>query len=232
MGKLSTDSVKSGSVQKTLQPGNVVIKIDSVTLRAAKIQGKPDAIDVILKAEGEPLENFEGFYINKEDPSLGRHLGQVGNIRGTEWFMSDGETKSKVKVSRDNEVMKWISSMCRVLGAPGKQWFDDQNNVHETIQDFMEAFNKSGLLTGKWFNTCLCGKEYTNREGYTNYDLFLGKFTQKNVPIELKDTPKSESKLAVFEEQYHIKKKAKTEDSAPWDNGSGKRKGKDTPFDL
>jgi len=81
MSKLSTKGIKSDvGVQKVIQPGNNTCKINNVKLET--VPYKKDAYHVVMNCEGPDMgKEFEGFLIKKEDPSLGRHKGQVGKIK-------------------------------------------------------------------------------------------------------------------------------------------------------
>ena len=49
---------------------------------------------------------------------------------------------------------------------------------------------------------CISGKEYTNKQQYKAYELFLPKFTKVSHPYELEGT--KASKLAIFNTTEHI----------------------------
>ena len=70
---------------------------------------------------------------------------------------------------------------------------------------------------------CIGGKEYENRNGYTNYDLYLPRITKQGKPYESTSVPADDSKLLVFSADSHIipKKPAQNVDSF----------GSDTPGD-
>lgn len=204
MSKLSTKNITVGGdgVSKTLEPGTNLCKINGISLE--EFQYKQDAYTVVLHLEGEDLgDGFQGFYIDKDRQELGRHKGKVGNVKGTEWAFADGETKSGIQVSRDMEMLKWLKQFCLSTGCGA--WFDAQDEKHDTIESFYTAFNKDKPFSGKFFAFCIAGKEYTNRSGYTAYDLFLPKYSKDGVPVE--DDNASPSKLIKFKPEEHIKKK-------------------------
>ena len=90
MSKLNTKDVKSaGGVPKLIQPGNVVCKINSLELEPFKF--KQGGYHLILNLEGPDLgKDFEGFFVDKNNESLGRHKGQVGQVKAGEWAFADG----------------------------------------------------------------------------------------------------------------------------------------------
>ena len=205
MNKLSTKNIKTdgeGGVSKTLDPGTSLCKINNVTLEEFKF--KEGALNVMLHLEGEDLgKEFEGFFINKDKPELGRHKGKVGQVKATEWAFADGETKSKVPVSRDKEMMKYLKQLCTSLGC--LPWFDAQDEKHETIQSIFATFAKDKPFKDEFFRFCIGGKEYTNRGGYKAYELFLPKYSKEGTPVEKDDV--QTSKLLKYSEKDHIRKK-------------------------
>jgi hypothetical protein len=203
-GKLSTKNVTTGGdgVSKTLEPGVALCKINGLSLEEFKF--KDGAYNVILHLEGEDLgSGFEGFFIDKDRPELGKHKGKVGNVKGTEWAFADGETKSGVQVSRDMEMLKWLKQFCSSIGCLA--WFDSQDEKHDTIESLFAAFSKDKPFKDNFYAFCIAGKEYTNRGGYTAHDLFLPRYSKEGVPVELDNA--SPSKLLKFKPEDHIKKR-------------------------
>jgi len=206
-GKLSTKDIKVGGegVSKTLEPGSQKCKINNVTLEEFKY--KPGAYNVVLSLESESMGGaFEGFFINKDKPELGRHEGKVGNVKLTEWAFADGETKSGIAVSRDNELLKSLKQLCISLGC--NSWLDTQDNKHDTVESLFTAFGTEKPYANKFFNFCIAGKEYQNKAGYNSYELYLPKYSKDGVPVEALDA--ATSKLIKFAEGAHIKRKPVT----------------------
>lgn len=204
MSNLNTKDVKTGGggTPKTLQPGNTTAKILAVTLEEFKF--KPGGYHLVLSMEGKDMgPSFEGFFIDKAKPELGRHKGQVGKVKASEWAFADSTTKSGIAVSRDTEIMKFIKTLCASMDIV--DWMDSQNDKHPTIESLVQAFNKDKPFQGKFLRFCLGGKEYMNKEGYPNYELFLPKFSKTGVPFESEKIVVS--KLLKFNEAEHIKKK-------------------------
>ena len=139
--KLSTTDLKvgGGGTAKTLEPGNHLCKINSVSLEEFKL--KPGSYHVILHLEGEDMgPEFEGFFLDKDNESLGRHKGKVDKLKLTQWAFADGETKSGIAVSRNTEMLKALKQLCINLGCT--DWLPMQEGKHETIESFYGAFNK------------------------------------------------------------------------------------------
>jgi hypothetical protein len=203
-GKLSTKDIKVGGegVAKTLEPGNQKCKINSVSLEEFKL--KPGALNIILHLEGEDLgSDFQGFFINKDKEELGRHAGKVGNVKLTEWAFADGETKSGIAVSRDREMLKALKQLCTNINCT--EWLTKNDEKHDTIESFFKAFAKDKPYKDTFYNFCIAGKEYTNKSGYLSYDMYIPKYSKDGNGIEVLNAPSS--KLLVFKESEHIKKK-------------------------
>ncbi len=206
MEKLSTinlpEAGQGGGVKKTLQPENTVVKVNSLSLD--KTPFTDESWNLNLHMEGEPLEGFEGFWVDKQDESKGRHLGQVARVRASQYAYKDGLI-GNTQIFKDREILKFLKSFCEAMGNP--QWLIDQNDRHDTIQSMIDQLNKDKPFKDVWMNACLAGKTYI-REGYVNYDLYLPRFTAVQVPLEKKGT--TPSKLIKFNEELHIlKPKAK-----------------------
>jgi hypothetical protein len=203
-GKLSTKDIKVGGegVVKTLEPGNHLCKINNVTLEEFKF--KEGAYNIILNVEGEDLgADFEGFYLDKDKPELGRYAGKVGTVKLAEWAFADGETKSGILVNRDQEMLKALKQFCMNTGCMA--WLDKQEGKHDTIESFFKALDKDKPFKGTFYNFCIAGKEYTNKGGYTGYELYLPKYSKEGISLE--STTASPSKLLKFKPEDHIKKK-------------------------
>ena len=65
-----------------------------------------------------------------------------------------------------------------------------------TIEDFMVKCNDVLSNTG-YINACLGAREWENKEGYVNNDLFLPKRSKDGVPLEALD--KENSNLLTFD---------------------------------
>ena len=101
-------------------------------------------------------------------------------------------------------MMKFIKNLCLVVGATA--WFDAQDGQHETIEAFVEKFNLDKPFSEKFLRMCICGREYQNREGYTNFDLYLPRPSKNAFPFESESVPGDTLKLqAMLQEMIKIK---------------------------
>ena len=201
MGKLSTKNINTdvtgSSIPKTVSVGNHELKINGVELEENTY--KPGAYNLVLHVETKPIEDFEGWLINKDDPSMGTYKGQTGKVKATEWSFVDAETKSGIAINRDQEILKFIKRLCLALGT--EKWLTKNDDKHETIEAYVKAFNTDQPFDNKFIHFCLGGKEYTNKGGYKAYDLFLPNFSKDGNPISA-----TELGVLKFDEAKHVRK--------------------------
>ncbi|BCV01489.1 MAG: hypothetical protein CM15mV42_1710 [uncultured marine virus] len=72
----------------------------------------------------------------------------------------------------------------------------------ETIEDFMVECNKL-FSNSDFFNACVGGREWENKEGYVNYDLFLPRMSKDGIPLEA--IGKENSRLLEFNKKDHVR---------------------------
>ena len=196
---LSTKSVVVSGPSKTLDPGNQTITINSVVLEDQTM--KPGAKHLILNVEGPDLgEGFEGFFIDKNQPDLGRHKGSTGKVKMSDFPYADHKTET-LDIKRDEEIMKALKRLCLALGL--QEWYDGEDNKHDTIDSLVEQFNTDKPFKGIALDVCLAGSKYTNKGGYENYDLFFPKPGKGKVVFELAGT--NSGKLMAYEPTVHLK---------------------------
>lgn len=197
---LSTKDLNAGGggLPKTISPGNHKLKINSLELEDFSFI--PGAMHLLLHTETEAIEGFDGFMIDKDDASKGHYAGQIGKVKASQYAYADGETKSGIKIERDKSLMIFLKTLCNGLGLT--KWFDEQDNLHETIEDFVIAFNKTAPFKDVYIDFCIAGKEYVGKTGYTNYDLYLPKAEKGNYAFgDFK-----QGKVMLYNEAVHLKK--------------------------
>jgi len=197
---IGTKDVNAGGngLPKTITPGNHKLKINS--LIAEDFKFIPGALQIILNVETEPIEGFEGFMIDKDNESLGHYAGQIGRVKAGQYAFADGTTKSGVKIYRDNSILVFLKSICTTLDMLA--WFDEQDNKHDTIEDFISAFNTTAPYKDKFMDFCIAGKEYEGKTGYTNYDLYLPKSSRDGFAF----AKLGSGKQLLYSEALHLKK--------------------------
>ena len=197
---IASENTGGGGLPKTIKPGEQVLKINSVGLKRFPFMEADNGYYFVLNVETKPLEDFEGFFIDPNDESKGRYEGQVGEIKTNRYFYKDGETKSGIKVNRDEEILRQISRIS-LISTGAQKWLDSVDGKFETIEELVDAFNESGVFNGLYYNFCVAGKEYERKNGYTGYDLFLPKLTRQTSAFELESV--ANSRLLPFNEADH-----------------------------
>lgn len=173
-------SGKGGGTPKTLQPGNQTIKVNEIYLE--KYPFGENSYNLMLSCEGTDLgETFEGFFIDRDNESLGRYNGQVGRVRASEWAFQDKDLEN-MKIERDTEILKFLQKLCNATGCT--EWLEAEDGKHETIEELVAHMNEQAPYANVYMNVCLGGREYQNKGGYTNYDLFFPKFSKVGIPFE------------------------------------------------
>lgn len=160
-----------GFVQKGLKPGNVKCALRSVKLEKQEFVKERDEYMLMLQLETEPIPNFTGFDIVFGDPTKGQYKGQTGRVKASSFNYYDGVNTFNYPVTVEESMLGFLKELCTELGCAN--WLDAQNNKHETIQQFVEAFDKEKPFANIFINYCIGGRCYQNAKGYDAYDLNL-----------------------------------------------------------
>ena len=171
-------SAGSGKEKPVIGPGNQVVKINSITFDVTPYAA--DAFNIMLHVESEPMQGeFQGFLTDPNNPNGPRYEGQVGRVRFSQYAYKDTILPNGNEISRDTEVMKAMIFLSEQIG---KRTELDAIQAN-TIEDFMIKCN--GVLSGPTFmNVCLGTREWENKEGYVNNDLYLPKMSKAGIPLE------------------------------------------------
>tara|TARA_R110000751_G_scaffold19172_2_gene57594 strand:- start:782 stop:1459 length:678 start_codon:yes stop_codon:yes gene_type:complete len=165
---------------KTIQPGNVEARVTSITLdRPAFLDADEGYYFIVNLETKKPTDDFEGFLLDKDEPEGGRFDGQVGKVKVSKWPFKDNTFKG-IQIKRDIEILKNIKHICTELGL--EKWWTKVDEKYDTIEEFVDAFNKDKPFKDKYINFCICGREYFNKAGYSAYDLYLPKFVKDKKP--------------------------------------------------
>ena len=178
-------SAGSGGSRPVLDPGNHKVKINSISFDQTPYDS--EAYNIVLHVEGEPMGgDFQGFAKDMNNLDGPRYEGQVGRVRFSPYPYKDTVLQNGNEINRDTEVLKAMVYLSEVLGKR-KELDEIQAN---TIEDFMVKCNLLLSNTG-YINACLGAREWENKDGYTNNDLFLPKRTRGGVPLEALDVENS-----------------------------------------
>lgn len=200
MGLSTKDLVEAGNsgMPKTIAPGNHVLKVNRVWLES--FQYIDNAYHLYMDVETEPIKDFEGFMIDKDDASKGHYAGQVGRVKASQYAYADGTTKTGIKIQRDRSIMIFLQNFCKALDI--NDWFIAQDDKHSTIEDFVKAFDKEKPFKDKFLEFCIAGKEYMNKSGYTSYDMWLPKASKEGYAYGAVEG----GKVMKFNEASHLTK--------------------------
>ena len=171
-------SAGSGKEKPVIGPGNNVVKINSITFDVTPYAA--DAFNIMLHVESQPMDGeFQGFLVDANNPNGPRYQGQVGRIRFAPYPYKDAILPNGSEISRDTEVMKAMIFLSEQIG---KRTELDAIQAN-TIEDFMSKCNT--VLSGPtYLNMCFGTREWENKEGYVNNDLYLPKLSKAGIPIE------------------------------------------------
>tara|TARA_R110001632_G_scaffold63554_2_gene151801 strand:- start:11 stop:691 length:681 start_codon:yes stop_codon:yes gene_type:complete len=199
-------SAGSGKAKPVIVSGNQELKINSITLNAPAYD--QSAYDLIINAESKPMgEGFEGFLLDQNNPNGPRYKGQVGRVKFSRYSFSDTTLPSGMEIQRDPSILKALINLAENAGKRAEV----DSIQASTIEDFVSK--ASALLSGEtYYNFCVGGREWENKEGYTNLDLFLPKFMSTEVPFE--SVGAEPSKIMTFDQSKHVialKKKSNDE---------------------
>ena len=200
MGLSTKDLVNEGGsgMPKTIAPGNHTLKINSITLE--DFQFIDGAKHLILHVETEPIEGFEGFLVDKDDESKGKYQGQIGRVKASQYAFADGQTKSGIKIQRDRSLMMFLANLSK--GAGIMQWFEEQDNKFNTIEEFVKNFSDNAPIKDVLLDFCIAGKEYENKGGYTAYDMWLPKAENNKYAYGQEGS----DRILKYDEAKHLKK--------------------------
>ena len=208
--------VGSGKARPLIGPGNNVVRINSITLDQTPYDS--EAFNLNLHVETKPVGgDFEGFFRDKTNEALGRYEGQIGRVRMSPYPYKDTTLPSGREINRDQEILK---AMIFLSEAVNKR--SDLDKIEAaTIEDFISKANS--VLCGDFFNVCLASREWENKEGYINNDLYLPKLSKDGIPAESLDVDISNSRLITFNKAEHVrevqKKAESTVAATPTGNG-------------
>lgn len=215
---LSTKNLEASSKgpRPIIDAGNQKVKINAITFD--QTPWNKDAYNIVLHVETEPIGgDFEGFLIDKDNPNKGRYEGQVGRVRLSKYVFENGETKSGRTKNRDEDVLKAMNSLAVAMDLKS-----DLDQVEaEDIFVFMDACDKI-FANSEYVNMCIGGREWENKDGYINLDMFLVPYEKGKVPVERDDV--DNSRLIEFDESKHIQRIKKKdvdgfESDSPFDGG-------------
>jgi hypothetical protein len=200
---LSTKDMNAGSgkARPVINPGNQVVKINSISYDQTPYD--KDAYNIVLHVESEPVTGeFEGFLVNSDDPNGPRYKGQVGRVRISPYPFKDTTLPSGREIKLENEVLRAMIGLSEALDKR-----DDLDSIEaDTVEEFMSAANQV-LCGDTYINACIGAREWENKEGYVNNDLFLPRPSKDGVALERLNI--ENSRLYAFSKKDHVRELVK-----------------------
>ena len=189
-------SAGSGKVKPVIDAGNQELKINSITLNAPPYD--KEAYDLQINVESRPVTGeFEGFLHDMNNPNGPRYEGQVGRVSFQRYAYANTTLPSGREINRNAEIMKSLIYMAEQVGKRSEL---DAIEA-QTIEQFVTS--ASAILSGDtYYNFCIAGREWENKEGYINLQLFLPKRSRDGVLIERLDV--DNSNIVTFDRAKHI----------------------------
>jgi hypothetical protein len=205
-------SAGSGKIKPVIDAGNQELKINSITLHTPPYD--QNAYDLQLNVESRPVGGeFEGFLLDVDNPNGPRYQGQVGRVSFQRYAFADATLPSGREINRDAEIMKAL-----IFLAEQQDRRNELDSIQaQTIEEFVSA--ASNILSGDtYYNFCIAGREWENKDGYINLQLFLPKRSGAGVPFERVDL--DNSRMVSFNRDEHIIPVKNRTQAAPSSNGS------------
>lgn len=190
---LNTKNIAEGKISKTLKPGYTLGKIYGISLAPGYNEG---SYQLVLNIESAPVGgDFEGFFKDKDNESLGRFEGQIGRVKYSRWAFEDKVLPGNIQINRDQNILKAFNAIAKALGIKDQLDEVDANTIEEYVA------KASPIIVGanKFISFCLAGKEYTDKNGYLNYELFLPKANGKKYALSA-----DEDTVITFNVKDHI----------------------------
>lgn len=217
------DKKVGGGTPKVIQPGNVVARVIDINLDVPPYDSS--AYNLVLTLETRPLDPpFEGLPINKDVPELGNYAGQVARVQTQQYSYSDYTNKEGKTTLKEDMIFRWLWSFAKEIDVA--KVLIDKNIEADSIAEYIEKAKPYLIGNERWIHWCIGGSEYENKQGYTQYRLFVVKPEKGKIGFELEG--KEPSKCIKFNEDVHIKRK-KPSDAV--DSFEGKDAGKDLDLD-
>ena len=216
MSGISTKGVKKNFISKELKPGNVVAKVNNLSIEQVKTPKDPKNPEykIYIELESKPIGgDFVGFDKVFGDPSKGQHLGQTKKIQFSNWPIRTSEGISKktgkpYKIEASAKILEFLQKLLTEVGAD--TWLEDNDGKFNTWEQLFAGIIRSGLLKDQYFSWCIGATEAQNSKGYTVYYMWLPEKKDAADPFAL------EGRLVTkFNPDVHIaKSKAVTENAA------------------
>ena len=220
MSGISTKGVKKNFISKELKPGNVVAKINNLTIEQSKTPKDPKNPEykIFIELESKPVGgDFVGFDKVFGDPSKGQHLGQTKKIQFSNWPIRTSEGISKksgkaYKIEASAKILEFLQKLLTEVGAD--TWLEDNDGKFNTWEQLFAGVIRSGLLKDKYFSWCIGATEAQNSKGYTVYYMWLPEKKDAAAPFAIEG-----GLVTKFDPAVHISKSKAVNENAALNDG-------------
>jgi hypothetical protein len=202
---------KSTFVPKNIQPGVNKCKILRISVKEkTHYKTKQACLQLTFVMEGErPNAEFEGFYIDKNNPKLGRHDGPTGYVNASPFDFEDNKVEDKVNggyVAKEMLLARFLQRVCQTLN--GSDWVAQNMGVHKTFEDFIDAFNKNNPVKDVYGYFVIQGEKHLKDNGYAEYKWLAITFADKaDRALGLSAFSTDATKLIAFNPAKHVRDK-------------------------
>lgn len=209
----------AATTPKVIQPGIVIARVLDIILDVPPYDAS--AFNVVLQLETQPIgEGFEGLPISKDSPELGNYQGQVARVQTQQYSYSDYTNKDGNTTLKEDMIFRWIWNFAKEIGVADT--LKEKDIQGTTIEEYVNNAKPYLVSKDRWFHFCIAGSEYENKNGYTQYRLFLPKQegAKKGYQLYVEGQEPSASKFIAYNEAQHIKRKKPVESFTGRDAGS------------
>jgi len=192
----------TGNVSKMLDLGTHFATVTGVRLEVGK--NNPDGYNVVVGLEGPDMgDEFQGFDIDRNNQAMGKHRGQIADVRNGSWPFSTYTFQGR-EILRDTSVFNYASNLAKQLGRMDA--LVASKKTAETIEDYVELVNEfcvgaTGLFT-------IAGETYTKADGKTGTSRYFPKPDNKQYPFAAAGSPEDKPEhFQWYEEAKHLIKR-------------------------
>lgn len=214
MSGISTKGVKKNYISKEIKPGNVVAKINNLTIEQVaqpKDLNNPE-YKIFIELETRPIGgDFVGFDKVFGDPSKGQYLGQTKKIQLSDWPIKNNhgiskKTGKEYNIEASTQILEFLQKLLTEAGA--ENWLEENDGKFNTWAQMFSGIMRSGILKEKYFSWCIAATESVNAKGFTVYYMYLPSrnLAQNAFAIE-------GGLVSKFDPTVHIKKDTKAQES-------------------
>jgi len=235
MSGISTKNITSTFVPRDIKPGNVVAKINSLSIEESKTPKDPKNPEykIWIDLETKPLgTDFVGHDKVFGDPTKGKSLGQVKRIQFSNWPIRTNEGIAKVsgkpyKIKASETILDFLQKVLKIAGH--ENYLTENDGKFNTWTEMFSAINRAGMLKDKYFSWCLAGTESVNAANYPVYYMYLPDRRDAATPFA-----KEGELVTTFNATVHLKKSLTLSENASLNNGTDEEIADDdllTPMD-